>query len=792
MTDQAVEQRGTNVLVGLGAALLLGIVTLRCLVAISPDPTFDIDPIQDPLPWFGIGPGVSLLLSSLLLLGTFFIFLGERLSGRGIDRLLLLLAVVPLVAVVVHGVQNASDLWRGADWLAAAVAAVGFAHAARAPGMRALILGGLLGMVTLLAVRGGVQFLFEHTQTVAMFDANKEVVLRSFGWEPGSIQAELYERRLRQPEATGWFGLANIFSAFMAIACVAALTTAGSLPFRDQDSSGIRGVLYLVALGCGLLVLANGSKGAIGALVLGFVVTGVSLIVPGIRKHSSRGFVVGFLALCALGFVFFVVFVRGILGEASLGGETSLLFRWQYLLGALRITFAYPIFGVGPDGFQSAYVLLKNAWSPEDPTSAHNAILDWIATLGVFGCAWVLLLLLSAFRSAKSVFVSSDGQPPSALLFILALVVASLFGVLYEFGTLSAPLLLLRVCGVILAVVVLYATVGVCSRLPDYAVSWSFGSIATTILVLSALDMLFVQPGSVAAAWAFLGAITVAKGVQRRFFDFGAVSLPAFLALWFYFFAALPQLQVDVRMEQAAEPLRTLGRVYANSRRDATGSLAPMTRADAIGKVQALTSTEPGFVAFDEPDWETLAPGSNDSRVIAGALLRALAPSARRAAVDQLEETWDLYPTNFSPAWATVAQLRLLAQETPAPDNDAILFEALVRSDHLMQRTPGPRAAITAAWILNQSAEVQQDPDWAAVMEGFERAIEFSPHDPALWRGLAFAAREAGDTQREQAALEQALISNERRHLDPLVQFSAEEQQDLESRLNELAGQPSE
>lgn len=787
MTNESSEgEAGNSLLVPFGAALLLGVVAFRCLVAISPNPTFDIDPLRDPFPWFGIGPGVSALLSVLLLLGTSIVLLGERLSGRGIDRILLLLALIPVVPIVMHGLTDAADLWRGGDWLAGAICAVGLAHAARAPGLRALILGGLLGVVTLLAVRGGVQLLHEHGETVAAFDANQEALLRSFGWTPGSIQAELYERRLLQPEATGWFGLANIFSAFMAIGFV--LTFVVAIRIRDRVTSGVRATLFLVALGLAVLLVVNGSKGAIGAVVLGLVVAFFHLVVPPLRKHDSRVVIVGILAICSLAFVFLVVFVRGILGEVSLGGEVSLLFRWHYMLGAARMIVMQPLFGVGPDGFQSAYLLVKNAWSPEDPTSAHNAVVDWVATLGIFGTAWFFLLALCALRSGRASFLGEHSFS-SRLLFIGALVLASFLGMSFEIGTLPPPLLFLRIGAVILAIAVMLAGAIVLERLPGHAVAWCLGGTAATILALSGLDMLFTQPGSVAAAWAFLGAVTVARSKHRQRSDFAIAAVPAIVAAWFFIFAALPQMRVDAALEGAAVPLRSLARIEAAFQTPPPGLLS-VSRAQALDEVRAASEGDLDRHGFVAPEWNDLAPGSNDPRVIASALVRSLAPTARRRATDRLGAIWDKYPTNFRPAWASVDQLLLLAGESSPSVAGAVLLEALARTDNLAERAPGPRAAITSAWILDWAAAGQQDPDRAAVVEGFKTALALSPHDPSLWRALGVAAGRAGDPVLEREALEQALLANDRRYLDPLVQFSAGEQAAIEARLDELMSRP--
>ena len=42
-----------------------------------------------------------------------------------------------------------------------------------------------------------------------------------------------------------------------------------------------------------------------------------------------------------------------------------------------------PLVGVGPDGFQDAYLQFKPVRSPEDVASAHSMTVDWLASIGV-------------------------------------------------------------------------------------------------------------------------------------------------------------------------------------------------------------------------------------------------------------------------------------------------------------------------------------------------------------------------------------------------------------------------
>ena len=94
------------------------------------------------------------------------------------------------------------------------------------------------------------------------------------------------------------------------------------------------------------------------------------------------------------------VVVRGLVGERL--SELSLLFRWFYMQGAARIFAQHLPVGVGPDGFQEAYLLAKPVLSPEAVASPHNILWDWLSTLGLFGVAWCVLLVTLAMRVGKT------------------------------------------------------------------------------------------------------------------------------------------------------------------------------------------------------------------------------------------------------------------------------------------------------------------------------------------------------------------------------------------------------
>lgn len=784
-----------SALVPIGAAALLGLVAFRCLVMISPDPSFDVDPLAQPVPWFGLGPGGSALCSIWILLAGTLVLLGERFSGRGLDRGLLLLWLLPLVPIVLHGRADATAFWLGVDWFAAASVGVVLAHACRAPGVRSMVLAGFLGVLGMLVIRGAGQLLIEHPALVDYFNANREAMLAGFGWEPGSAKARLYERRLVQPEATGWFGLANLFSGLMAIGLVlgvgSLLATGGSRGGGDRDHAAgtprtARWLLWLLALaGFLVMLLVNGSKGAIGAVLLGLVVGVAPRLVPRLRDRGFR--LAGVLSVAALAITLGAVLVRGLLGADALGGELSLLFRWQYLLGASSLIVQHPLIGIGPDGFQSAFLAVRPALSPEEPASVHNVIADWLVSLGVLGSTWICLLLLLAFRCGASRFIPGVVFPRQSLLFLLAIAVAGYLAMSLEQGSLTPQLLLLRLLGVLVALVVFLCARGVLDARGGPAVSWMLGATTATLLSLSVLDLLFVNPGTVALAWGVLGALSVARGRILHASDPFVALVPVLCGVGLFVACVRPQLEVDSRLEAAAQPLRSAAG-FQEAFRQPPSSLAPISRMEALDQVlaEATRFTDPSQLTLEQIS--TLAPGSNDPSLIAADLLRLLAPELRREVVERLVACWDLHPRNLVPAWASIDQLRQLSAEpgTPRDERAALLLEALARARRLESAGAPVQGAITSAWIERSLAELDPDGSWEPVAEAFRLALLKHPGDPRLHAGLVEALRRGDDRVAEAAALERALLVDRRLRLDPLVRYPEPQRVGYEQRLEFL------
>ena len=94
----------------------------------------------------------------------------------------------------------------------------------------------------------------------------------------------------------------------------------------------------LVAVCLAILVGINGSKGAIGATLLGVIVLGAAFG-PGRDLLLKRPWIP---VLASVGLVLAVVVARGMMGD-DFAGERSLLFRWQYLVGAWGMAGSAPL-----------------------------------------------------------------------------------------------------------------------------------------------------------------------------------------------------------------------------------------------------------------------------------------------------------------------------------------------------------------------------------------------------------------------------------------------------------------
>jgi hypothetical protein len=549
-----------------GGVGIVIIAVMRCVISFAPQIVFDIDPGLDPTPLAGLGPGGSLLLDALLLLACACALVGEVLTKRGVDWMLLVLALAPAPLVIWHGLDDAGNLWRGSTWMAGMAACAVGAHLARDRSMRVILLALLLGVIGVLMVRGAGQILHEFPRDIAQFERSKDAFFAARGWEADSSQALAYERRLRATDPTAWFVTTNIFASFMAVGFVVGLGAAICVLKKQLGRAwGSASIIWAGLCAAGLVL--SGSKGAMLAAAGGSAL----LVLPVLHRRVETVFrrrigivAVGLIIAALLGVV-----VRGALLPESFLGDKSLLFRWHYLVSAGRVIAEHVLTGVGPDGFKAAYTVVRVPRNPEEVISAHSMFVDWATTLGVVGTAWTILVLVLLRRSGRA--SDTPGTTPGTkdnsaherdsrvpLYAALAVVVLGLFpAFLFEAIALdTATKEATRIAGVLAYVVGAAGLTVLFHRLSAGALDRICIGAVVALVIHGQIEMTFFDPGS--AVWALclvglVGGSTARRGGAIVGYASAAVLLAG--SVWLAGFGVAPARRAQQLMIQAADTL---------------------------------------------------------------------------------------------------------------------------------------------------------------------------------------------------------------------------------------------
>ena len=706
------------------AGVIAGIAALRLLLSIVPDTVYDVDPLSAGFTYAGIGPAASVLLDALIVCVSGIALELER-RRRGLDGWLLLLVALPLIPLCWHAWHDALDLWRGADWFAGATAAAALAHLARSSRCRELALAIILGAVVATALRGGWQVFVEHPATVEHFEENRAEVFAMHGFSEGSGAAEVYERRLRQPEAIGWVGFSNITSGIYGAAAVALLCLA-LFAGRSREQLGTVVGLLLIALALVVLLVINGSKGAIFATVLSLgLLVGFVLKGPSAERIRAAG---GVIVLALAGLAVCAVVVRGLLPESVLG-EKSMLFRWHYTLAGLRMLGDAPLVGVGPDGFQDAYGAVRSLRSPEMPASAHSAWLDWLVTLGPLGLAWVGVVVALLLRKPPAAEPSQPRVPTvwaaffGLVVFILALSVQ----LLVESAVLGQPGEIIRIVGAVLAMSATILVVDGFRHAPEGTARLVALTAAAVFAAQGQIEMLFWQPGSVVIAWAVLGLAGTAAIREPKS---SAIAWPvgALVVSCFLLFGGLALGLGEAQMRRSASDLMAMAQQEP-----------PPTSAEIEeARWGAATGLSAGVVE-DGRWWDR-------RRLRAATTQFGMLPNAQdRAKALEIAEGW--------------------AQAHPGSES--------------MARRAALARGVYAVLGDEQSLKVAIEATW--------EEIPFLPYDPMQRVILAELLLEAGDPAGAAAQLDEAQRLDAALELDPLAQFTESERARLQ-RARQRAG----
>ncbi|MEM7622950.1 MAG: hypothetical protein AAF235_07070, partial [Planctomycetota bacterium] len=277
--------RGGLARTGSDSAPVFAVVVMAALIGVrvttlhDPFPAWDVDPFVTPVPSVALTPFTGMLLDAGIAIAAIVIVLLSARNDAGVARGLLWIAGCVLAGAAVGAVHLFRDGAEHASfvlaWTGAACAGVA-GWCLRGARSRTLAIACMLGLAAPVLLKGVLNVAVEHPALMASFDRDREVILQGRGWTEGSAAALQYERRLRQPEATGWFGLSNVFASFAA--ATAAAGAAGAwIAFRARARAALQ-CGWVVVGAAGLTGVAlSGSKGGAGALVLAS-----SLVIAGV------------------------------------------------------------------------------------------------------------------------------------------------------------------------------------------------------------------------------------------------------------------------------------------------------------------------------------------------------------------------------------------------------------------------------------------------------------------------------------------------------------------------------
>lgn len=567
-TPGTAPDRAARWLGGLALALVVVPAVLRCVTLIVPDLYFSEDPLVLPLQLDALGPAGSMMLDGASVVGLALALWAHWREKRCVDVWMMLALAGPAGFLIWHGFKDGTTLDEraaGAHWIAAIATLAGAAHLASLRSVRlgrGLMVGAFFGLAAPLAVKAIYQVTVEHAVTVESFQANKEAVLAARGWVADSLQARLFENRLMQREAVGWCSISNVFGTLVAGISVFWLCMLLAVA-RSRLAGGWIGLAALIAGGGMAAVAATGSRGGIGALVIGAGLSlGILLPKPWRRRVSARAFGVACGLFAAANAA---VVVRGwLLGPEFTADGYSLLFRWYYWVGAAKTIGGHLPAGIGADGFQQAYMMLKPPLSPEQPALPHSVFLTWITAMGVWGAAWIAMTLAAVQRAGPTVVggrkeESTEGAVhyrrywgPAICLAAAVMALGHVINgaaVLPDFRWLFWPLSMAGFAGLVALIPRLVAETS------WWAVRWAVWAAVVVMLLHAQIELTLNDPGPAAAIFMVLGAVagTAARKNSGGRAAGGAVSgLCSAAAVGFFVVLVVPVVREQRHLHRAA------------------------------------------------------------------------------------------------------------------------------------------------------------------------------------------------------------------------------------------------
>lgn len=802
-SSRSSDHGSPGAVVGLGLLLVLAPVLLRCVTGYDPMPIWNADPTRVETPVVSLTPMLSLACDTIAVIGAAMLFAAR---WRAISPWTITLAVIGVAACLAHSFNSNTtpeSIVTASAWAAAVTGGVAiFTACRRGTGVagsewcRRTVLATCIGLIGVLGAKAALQVWVEHPAMLAAYRENTQAILEANGWNADSPMARAYERRLNQPEATGWFGLANVFSTLAAGTCVACAAILLAAWKRDAHARWVMwGAIAGFLLAGGALVLAGG-KGGFAAAGGGLVLVVIGWLARSFKEsrfgYRERLWCGRALGLAAILVPLAAVVVRGFVGERI--GELSILFRWFYMQASARIIESDWLVGVGPAGFKNAYQVAKNPLSPEDVSSPHSVLLDWASTLGVGGMAWGAMLIAGAIACGGALLTHSQDRRESDEQDNELRPTGRWIAATLAFGTIAATVLeqhlatpestLVRGFG-------LFA--GVCIGLAAFSLlrrhDWLVGAAGLTVIAHSQIEM---TPVTVAAAgWVCIWIGAIAAGSHCHSTESTSNTAPRPVAKWRT--AAAPLLAlllVGGTLALAVRPGIWRWELALRRGGDAVEMLPGMHR--LMDAAFGATARTPDANAARALSAEVLAylpagtPSARQPSELMAQVARVMNTATERA-TNALRDAHNEYPTDRPTAESLTRMLLAQAAATaPANDQRSLLIEALdIAKPIAGAETAGGHAfhalAIRSVAELVGSASPNHTQLLREAAQALEKSAALAPLSLHTAVELARTYRTLGRASEAKSWADRALQLNRQLRLDPLVQLSDSVRSELEA-----------
>ena len=250
-------------------------------------------------------------------------------------------------------------------------------------------------------------------------EQNKYEFWQEQGVAPESYQIKLFEKRVYEQAANGFFAMANIAGSYfiltvfagMALACATWQTDRRSDdPFRRKSARAkARGslkfavdsrfhavVMTVLAVAMVGALWFTKSRGALVALLFGIFLLGLLWALGRfVGANRRRAFLLGWAMVVVGG-----VCVAGYgLAKGGLPGG-SLTYRWWYLETTAKMVADHALLGVGSGQYGRYYPRYKDIKSPEEITNPHNFLAHAAAEWGIGGLIGMVLMLVGGSKVA--------------------------------------------------------------------------------------------------------------------------------------------------------------------------------------------------------------------------------------------------------------------------------------------------------------------------------------------------------------------------------------------------------